>query len=144
MTEQVTQQENKRPTLLTVLCILSFIGAGFGILGYITAGIIGGAASAAGSLSTDPDAALAADVAGEVGSSLLIFAVIGLVVTLISLFGVIKMWKLQKQGFYIYVGASIVAFIMTLLMTPVGFPVMPLVFMIVFIVLYGMNLKHMK
>ncbi len=103
-----------RPTLLTVLCILSFIGAGFGIIG----GIIGwagmkamnsGAISEMVAESGDADAMAKLEEASakmsESGlsadqmSTQLLLAV---VLAAVSLVGVIMMWKLKKMGFWVY------------------------------------------
>ena len=62
--------------------------------------------------------------------------------TIVGLFGVIKMWKLQKVGFMLYTGASVVSMIMGIVYS--GFGVMGVIFPILFIVLYGLNLKHLK
>jgi hypothetical protein len=52
------------------------------------------------------------------------------------------MWKLQKVGYFLYVGASVVSMIMGIIYS--GFGVMAVIFPILFIVLYGLNLKHLK
>ncbi|MDP1802384.1 MAG: hypothetical protein Q8L81_13585, partial [Bacteroidota bacterium] len=66
------------------------------------------------------------------------------VTVLVSLFGVIKMWKLQKIGFFLYVGATVVSIIMTIVYSGFSSGMMSIVFGALFIVLYGLNLKHLK
>lgn len=153
--EQQTQttpgtEAAKRPVFLTVLCILSFIAAGLAALGYITVitlmGAVTAGASALEGMSGEAGSAGAAmsEAMSHGPSAGLTWAYIGVgfVTMLVSLFGVIKMWKLQKVGYFIYVGASVVSMIMGIIYS--GFGVMGVIFPVLFIVLYGLNLKHMK
>ena len=71
-----------------------------------------------------------------------------IVLALLSLFGVWQMWNLRKSGFWAYLLASIAGLIMPIiflgggLMTILGVGVVGL-FSVLFIILYGVNLKHM-
>ncbi|MEO6303922.1 MAG: hypothetical protein ABIP51_12195, partial [Bacteroidia bacterium] len=137
----------KRPVFLTVLCILSFIAAGLAILGYITIitvmGAVTAGASALEGMSSEANAAMSQAVSTGPSAALTwAYIVVGFVTVLISLYGVIQMWKLKKMGFYLYVGASAVSMIMGIVYS--GFGVMAVVFPVLFIVLYGLNLKHLK
>ena len=78
-----------RPTFLTVLCILTFIGSGLGVLG----GILGLAGSSA--------LARFAPTGG-----LMIWTLLGLASAGLCLYGAIQMWGLKKQGFVLYVAGS--------------------------------------
>lgn len=142
----------KRPTFLTVLCILSFIAAGFGIVG----GLLLSAGSAmvnsdtvqeAVSESADPNAAANLEQlsSGMAEAGLSTSAILlGLAFTVIGLIGVIMMWKLKKTGFYVYTGASLLSILSPMFMGgSIDFGFMTIV-NILFIVLYGMNLKHMS
>ena len=131
----------KRPVFLSVLCILSFIAAGLGILGYITLITVMGAVTAGASALQNAGANFTQTAGPSVGMTWA-YIIVGFVTTLIGLFGVIKMWKLQKIGFFLYVGATVVSVIMGFIFS--GFGVMGVIFPIVFIVLYGLNLKHLK
>lgn len=73
-----------RPTFLTVLCILTFIGSGLGIIG----GLMGLMGSAALSMFA---------VQGT-----MLVQILALAACAMCLFGAIKMWGLAKQGFMIY------------------------------------------
>ncbi len=146
----------KRPVFLTVLCILSFIAAGFAILGYITAITLMGAATAVVSAADDAFEGMSEGAGGaysemseaitsSAGPSIGLtwaYIIIGFVCVLVSLFGVLKMWKLQKVGFYMYAGASVVSMIMTIVYS--GFGIVGALITVGFIVMYGLNLKHMK
>ena len=125
MEEQNVQQTNQRPTFLTVLCILTFIGSGlsllFGLIGLVAAGAL---ESVSAYLPVGVDS-------GLFKSIILIILMAG------SLYGAIQMWKLKKLGFYIYAAANVVLLIL-------GFSIWSLIFTALFIVLYGLNLKHLE
>jgi len=125
MEEQNVQTTNQRPTFLTVLCILTFIGSGlallFSLIGLVAAGAIESFASY-----------LPVGVGGGIFKSILLIVLIAG-----SLYGAIQMWKLKKLGFYIYAAANVILLIMS-------FGIMGLIFTALFIVLYGLNLKHME
>ena len=137
----------KRPVFLTVLCILSFVAAGLSILGYITViGVMGVATagvSAMEGMSEEMNAAMAeASVSTPSMGLTWAYLIVGFITVIVSLFGVIKMWKLQKVGFMLYTAASVVSMIMGVIYG--GFSIMAVIFPILFIVLYGLNLKHMN
>ncbi|MDR0802585.1 hypothetical protein [Fluviicola sp.] len=84
---------SKRPTFLTVLCILTFIGSGLGVLGGIL-GLVGSSALAS--------------FAPAAGGSV-IWAIISLAGSALCLFGAIQMWGLKKSGFTLYLLGSLIA-----------------------------------
>ncbi|HTF06254.1 MAG TPA: hypothetical protein VK826_19620 [Bacteroidia bacterium] len=147
-----------RPTLLTVLCILSFIGSGIAIVFYIIALLGAMALQAVVSVadssmeayadSVGGEAVANAEAAGDVASAgmglVWAYVLIGILATIVALVGVIRMWKLKKSGFYLYTGATVVSMIMTVVYSGTESLAMGLIAPILFIVLYGLNLKHMK
>jgi hypothetical protein len=146
-------EAGKRPGFLTVLCILTFIGAGLGILGGIwnlvslpsqiesLKSIAEMTRGFGGSLSGDVQSQI--DSLEKFGMA---SAGLSLVGSLLCLFGAIKMWKLSKNGFYIYVGGQILAIVGVFLIMGTSWLAGPLgmIFPIAFIVMYGLNLKHLK
>ena len=88
-----------RPTFLTVLCILTFIGSGLGVLGGIL-GLVGSSA-----LATFAPAA---------GGSI-IWSLLSLVASGLCLFGAIQMWGLKKMGFTLYLAGSAVSVIVAII-----------------------------
>lgn len=97
-TLDTNSNQTGRPTFLTVLCILTFIGSGLGLIGGLL-GLIG--TSALGMFAPQ-------------GS--MIVQILGLIAAALCLFGAIKMWGLYKQGFMMYVlgaGISIVGSIIS-------------------------------
>lgn len=156
--------QKQRPTFLTVICILSFIGLGFSILGAIinlamapmmqeVSGIAqSGMDEAMNEISTDAPAALPF-IQKLFGSSMAMMehlteiSIINLICSAIALFGVIKMWQLKKVGFYLYTGGKII-----IILTPIvlvggligSMSLIGAVFPIAFIVMYAVNLKAME
>jgi hypothetical protein len=161
----------KRPTFLTVLCILSFIGCAWGaysgITGYFemkamaTSGAAGmqeimdqamDESMASGEVDAQ-SAEMAKDLANSlVGSidyaSMANASLIQGILCLIIGIGVFMMWNLKKTGFYVYTVCQIayvlVPFIMVGGLAGGLMGVLGAIFPIVFIILYGLNLKHMR
>lgn len=131
MTEETTQSTGKRPGLLTVLCILTFIGSGLGTLFMLLATVGMGAL-----MESIPG--LGAAMAGGTA-----YFAIATVLAAASLYGAIQMWKLKKMGFFIYAGASVVSIILPLVFG-LPFSAMGAVIPVLFIVLYYLNVKHMN
>ncbi|MBU8892492.1 MAG: hypothetical protein KOO66_06915 [Bacteroidales bacterium] len=125
MEEQNVQTTNQRPTFLTVLCILTFIASGlgllFGLIGLVAAGAI---ESFSQYLPVGVDGGL-------------LKSIITLVLIAASLYGAIQMWKLKKLGFYIYSAANVILLIL-------GFGIFALIITAAFIVMYYLNLKAME
>ena len=143
----------KRPVFLTVLCILSFIAAGFAILGYITViGLMGAASVAVSgmeSMSSEMGAemgdAMSAAMAATPGVGLTwAYIIVGFLTTIVGLFGVIKMWKMNKSGFMMYTGATVVSLIMGIVYSGFAASIVGIVISAAFIVMYGLNMKHLK
>ncbi|MFP4060775.1 MAG: hypothetical protein ACLFUC_09870 [Bacteroidales bacterium] len=122
-------QANQRPPFLTVLCILTFIGSGLmaiiSLLGLVASGALEGIASQIPGMPA---------VSG--GGALLKVAV-SFLLYLGSLYGAFQMWNLKKLGFYVYTGAQVVLLIL-------AFGWISLFFTALFILLYGLNLKHLE
>lgn len=154
MSEETTQstetaapaaEAGKRPVFLTVLCILSFIAAGFAIIGYVgVITVMGAASSAMGALEgmEGMEGMEAIQSAGPSVGMTWAYLIVGFLCTIIGLVGVIKMWKLKKQGFMMYAGASVVSMIMGIIYS--GFGVGAVIIPIAFIVMYYLNVKHMS
>lgn len=99
--ENVQGGEKKRPTFLTVLCILTFIGSGLGVLGGIL-GLVGSSALAS--------------FAPSAGGGI-IWALLALIASALCLFGAIQMWGLKKMGFTLYLAGSAISIIVTIINT---------------------------
>ncbi len=96
MTEETLEtpsQEQGRPTFLTVLCILTFIGSGLGLIGGLL-GLVGSSF-----LSWMPG----------VGGGTTLAVILGLVAAVLCLLGAVRMWGLYKQGFTLYLLGALIA-----------------------------------
>lgn len=156
----------KRPTFLTVLCILTFIGSGWGVLSQLFSLLFTNLVDVSAQteqLNTMMDnmesGAGISFLSGILSSSQEVMqatmmhaksiAVISLVLSLLSLCGAILMFSLRRIGFYIYT----VAQLLLLFVVPyfAGFSMIVVMgmlfsalFTVVFIILYALNLKAMR
>ena len=156
----------KRPTFLTVLCILTFIGSGWGVLSQLFSLLFTNLVDV--SAQTEQLNTMMDNMESGAGTSFLSgilsssqevmqatmmhaksIAVISLVLSLLSLCGAILMFSLRRIGFYIYT----VAQLLLLFVVPyfAGFSMIVVmgmlfsaVFTVVFIILYALNLKAMR
>lgn len=137
----------KRPVFLTVLCILSFIASGFGIIGYLGLIAVAGVASSVSSGIENMEGMeglSAVTSSGPSAGMTWAYIIIGFLTTIVSLFGVIKMWKLNKSGFMMYTGATVVSIIMSIVYYGFGPAIVGIIIGGAFIVMYGLNMKHLK
>ncbi len=163
--EQTTTEGPKRPTFLTVLCILTYVGVGIGIVMSImgwwalhaaqamvdaTSSMAEGMANASGTdMNAVPgmaDAMASANSAVKWANVTLITGIVG---SLLCLVGALQMWKLKKTGFFIYVVGELAPVIVSaILLGGSAFGGMSLVmgaiFPLLFVILYGLNLKHLS
>jgi len=161
-------EKRSRPTFLTVLCILTFIGSGWGIISgftsYASANLTAGLTQAAmedaqkeleNEELTGSGAAIANQMLAGVSDVLkpenirknAIFSIVSCVLTLA---GGVLMFRLSKTGFWLYVLGTLIGivapfivygaanFVTILSSSAIAF------FGILFVVLYGLNLKHLR
>lgn len=163
---EVRQDRPKRPALLTVLCILTFIGSGWNVLSNLfsifTSGMMTDSlhveqySEQAGELESE---GLPSFMSGFMESSVRVLqataehareiAVLGLVLGLVSLSGAILMFQLRRSGFYFYTAAQI----LSLFILPyfAGFSMLVVLGMLwgglmtaIFVILYAFTLKYMR
>jgi hypothetical protein len=168
MEQHTPEAAATRPTLLTVLCILTFIGSGWGILSnlnsYRHAGLSSEAVStvldsAQSQIRKDAPEGPSADIADRMLSGaremadpfkIRKSALFGLVACMLTLGGGFLMFQMRKPGFWVYLlgtGISVVApfavfgtdnIIGILMGSGSG------LVGVIFCVLYAVNLKHMR
>lgn len=156
----------KRPTFLTVLCILTFIGSGWGVLSQLFSLLFTNLVDM--SAQTEQFNAVMDNMESGAGTSFLSgilsssqevmqatmmhaksIAVISLVLSLLSLCGAILMFSLRRIGFYIYAVAQllllfVVPYFAGFSMIVVMGMIFSTLFTVVFIILYALNLKAMR
>jgi hypothetical protein len=137
-----------RPTFLTVLCILTWIGSGLGlisgIIGILGASALEGIDTGNGTLNASMENAKMIQYAS-------------LVCIILCIIGSVMMWQMKKTGFYLYLVGELAPLALSFLMlgsigaaSGLGGGVMAAagaiaaIFPIAFVIMYGLNLKHMK
>jgi len=152
-----------RSTFLTIICVLTFIGSGWGVINgvrqFITADST--AAKAAASMEKLQDKmdsqdtpSFAKNIFNAASATLnpatlresAIFSFVSCVLTLV---GAILMWNLNKAGFYLYITGIFVLLVSPFVIMGVGFlavtsAVSTLIIGGAFIAMYSANLKDMR
>jgi hypothetical protein len=142
------QDENrrKRPELLTVLCILTFIGSGFSLMANLVALLTrdtwqsamesGALDMLTGTIEMD-----ALDLLFHVHPAYYLFQALFFAM---SLGGALLMWNLNKIGFHLYAVGQISLLIIGKVFIPsLPFPLIPLLLATTFVLLYARNLRYM-
>ncbi len=162
-----------RPSLLTVLCILTFIGSGWAIVSSVWA--YSTASQYARIFSTHGPAALNESMSkdsvtrGSVHKKRSPFgekmtasvskmfteqnirkSATGAIISgLFTLFGAILMWRLKRNGFYLYIAGILIGLIVPFYLygnnlIAIGMSSFSSFFGLVFIALYALNIKSLK
>lgn len=162
-------QEPKRPQLLTVICILSFIMCGLGLLGGIYNIIQNTPENMAEGIeqmrSFSPEMADKMEenmIAMQDSTYMQISPYLNFVYILLSFMGILMMWKLQKKGFYLYLAGELLPYLgfivagketMSMMgsaggsageMAGVVMIALMLLFDVAFFIMYAVNLKRMN
>ncbi len=142
--EQINiNNQPKRPQLLTVLAILSFIGSGLSLLSYLVISFYYDAILAV--IETELKEvypALYADFIREAGRT---FFIVGSLAYAGSLFGVYKMWNLMKEGLHYYAVSQFIILLLPLVFVSAQLSVIPgLMLTIVFVLLYYQSFKMIE
>jgi hypothetical protein len=150
--------EGTRPVFLQVLCILTFVGAGLGIL----SGFIGILMMGTMEVMVEGMATVAQDMPGDVENEFLdsyrwmkIAQVGSLVGNVLCLVGALVMWRMNKIGYFVYIlgqALPIAGAFLTMnniaggIFSGFGFAGVVLMSLIpiAFIIMYGLNYKYMK
>lgn len=130
----------KRSDLLTVLCILTFIGSGLAAFSNLFI-----------YLSYEEMLTIIDEFEFEIpGFDMMMsggrrFFLTGFILYTFSWVGALQMWKLKKIGFHLYTGAQVFILILPVILIPTyPFSIFSLLFTALFIAAYAMNLKFMK
>jgi hypothetical protein len=165
-------QPEKRPSFLTWLCILTFIGSGWAIISCIWTYTMADQTNIIfrESVHVKKDSALLNDTAeirrrqhhspleGKIKASLSKIvntdnmrkaAIGGFIASLLTLAGAIMMWNLKRQGFYVYILGVVFGILVPFYLygndlIAIGATSFANFFGLVFIALYALNLKSMR
>lgn len=152
------QEAGKRPDMLTIICILSFINAVYkSIVNFISFAFYekfqnifeqmrngeGVYADMAEQMGDDfKTLAEAYAMAFSVGKG---YYFIEFALFVASFIGVLMMWRMQKRGFHIYTISQILMLIATSIFVVSkvggGFPFMPIIWTVLFVYMYYVNYK---
>ena len=154
----IEQEEPKRPEMLTVICVLSFINAVYnGISNFISFAFYDSFQKVFAQMRNGEG--MFADMAEQLGdnwemfaqASSLAFSVgrgyyfLETILYVASFIGVLMMWRLQKKGFHVYTIAQCLMIIMTSIFVISkigGFPFGPIFWTAAFVFMYASYYKN--
>ncbi len=129
----------KRPPLLTLLCILTFIGSALCVAGFLAASVNYEQTMEVFRLlyADMPEAAFLLNAPRD-------FFIISLILSALSLAGALLMWNLRKTGFHVYTSARIINLVVPLIyFGGETNPVLNIMITALFVYLYARNLRYM-
>ena len=169
MEQPQTGSSSPRPTFLTVLCILTFLGSGWGIINHVSSYLNANVSAEIAKPMLDSaqqeiqkeaaDNETAAKIADRVisGASDLLDpakmkqnAMFGILANILTLGGAFLMFQLRKPGFWVYVAGTLLAIMSPILvygasnLMSLGMTAVYGFFGIIFVILYSLNLKYLK
>jgi hypothetical protein len=137
---------NKRPQLLSVVAILSFIGSGLSFISYLMMSLYyhyfldimnTNVAEVYKQMGIEPDMII--DFFKNAGRP---FFILSMLAYAGSLFGVYKMWNLQKVGLHYYAISQLIVLLLPLVFVSPQLSVVPgLLLTITFVLLYNRSFK---
>jgi hypothetical protein len=130
----------KRPDLLTVLCVLTFIGSGLAVFSNLLI-----------YLTYDEMLKMIEEYEIEIPGFYMMmsggkkFFIAGFILYSFSCYGALQMWKLKKLGFHLYTGAQILILLLPVVMiSSYQFSIFSLLFTAIFVIGYAVNYKYMS
>ena len=157
--EESEETQTGMPPFLKVLCILTFIGSGLGLLGAISGFFMEEFTRKSLEVATSIDQSTL-DLMGTINLDEMIkwqryINIANLIGSALCLMGAVLMWRLKKTGYFMYIPGVIIPvivsaigmkFMMSGIMASFGAfgIVINGVIATAFIIMYGLNYKHMK
>lgn len=138
--EQLQEKKPKRPQLLSILCILTFIGGGISALVFLWVAVnFETSMKIIETLSADmPEVSYILQAPRD-------FFVVSFFLSAFSVLGAIFMWNLRMLGFHIYTSAKLIYLVVPLLYFGGDTnPLMDIVITALFVYLYARNLPQMR
>lgn len=137
------RKQVQRPQLLTVLAILSFVGSGLSFFSYLIMSVsYDSILSVIETELSEIYPEMFADFVRQAGRT---FFMVGGLVYAGSLYGVYKMWNLQKEGLHYYAISQLVILLLPLVFVSTQLSILPgLLLTTVFVLLYYRSFKMME
>ncbi len=144
-----------RPQFLKIICILSFVSCGLWILIYLFGTFLLGVSEENANEVLEKmrasNAMIDTDNPYEAVKAFGMVCLLGLICNIVSLVGVIMMWNLNKIGFFVYILGEFVIYFFgndmkasTESGKSYGMMAFTIILDLAFIIMYAVNLKHMK
>ncbi len=138
--ENNTPSQEKRPKILTILCILSFIGSGMGMIAYLFYRLMFNEVETM--IEEGQFAFPGIEILMSGGNK---YFLMGSLLYLISFAGVLFMWKMRAIGFHLYTAAQILMLILPFLaLENYPVPFVDFIITLIFILLYRKFLPMMN
>ena len=143
--ENSSSNMNERPVLLKVLCILSWIGSGIQIFVSTLYSLFINESVKEEMYSLLPNQQME-DMYKDIFNLMDKTSIWYLILYLGNVAFVYMMWNFKKMGFYGYCLIQVLILLVPYIVNPFDFNqlLISAIFPIIFIVLYGMNLKHLR
>ena len=127
---------NKRPDFLSALCLLTFFGSTITFIGYFLAAIFFGKVS---------ELIIKYSAWHTVEQISPVYFTTLMTLSAMSLAGAIRMWKLHRDGFYLYLFAQLLILLLPVLwIDKTAFSISNTIFTAVFITGYSLNFRYLK
>ncbi|MDP2387116.1 MAG: hypothetical protein Q8M29_12140 [Bacteroidota bacterium] len=149
-TMEMGDQSPKRPTFLTAICIISWVGCALALISsvysYFSAEVSLRQMETMGDMGGMMEGMM--ESAQAAYDNRAVTMTINLISSVLCLIGTIMMWNLKKIGYFIYIPGELVPAIAGFIFGAgtwgmIG-AVVGLIIGAVWVLLYGLNLKHMK
>ena len=138
----IQESKSKRPNLLVILCILTFIGSGMNLVSSLMISVF-----------YDQFTILAEEISKSFhlpGLELIlegksVFFAVSAIIYVGCIYGAFLMWKLKKAGFHVYTIFQILLILSPMYFLHLPSPSLPdIILSGIFIILYSANLKYMS
>ena len=143
--QNTSSNRNERPILLKVLCILSWLGSGIQIIVSTLYSLFINEAVKQEMYSLLPNQQME-DMYKDIFNLMDKTSIWYLILYLGNVAFVYMMWNFKKKGFYGYCLIQVLILLVPYSINPFDFNqlLISAIFLIIFIVLYGINLKHLR
>ncbi len=132
----MNEKTGKRPAFLSALCILTFIGSGVAFLAYFAAALF---------FDKTQEIIIRLSSWHSAAAVSPLFFTILMTLYALSLTGAIRMWKLHRDGLFLYLFSQLaILFLPALWIDWQAFSVTNAIFTLIFIVGYGVHRKWLK